>query len=497
MDRREFLKAGAGATVAGTIVSGHAGSTVRAATTEPRTTTTPAVLKTYTPEDHRRRLQNIGVCERGIRKCMRRHLITSYLPGQCVYNLCEYPLKGWEPNDYDEQELDRLRDHGIGLIQLHSEWRDELGLSGGSYFVPHNPAGFRRFVDMVHKRGMKVIIYTSTAYFGQHDPAFRKEWTRGHAWKNFCMNLAVCSAASAGWRAYLLPQLVRLLDDYGIDGLYNDRDIARNDRPPTSDEVRPFKEGPADEAVTADLLALIYAEVKRRGGIVKIHSGRASTPSTELPVYDYLWVGELVGDVDGLRKAAKNYAPYVVPCIDRCSGAKIEREEELYLQAVPYMQFPLLMAGRPFTGERGFVPGIHYFSNDYRKLRQTWEYYKAHPKGHHRYGWWDSAPAGRPEARPAHAHWLKQYLPMVEEGTWAYLDIGDSDLFARPLPKDVVASAFANRDMYLVLANYGRVPAEIMTSGGYVSAADPKAAPKQRWELPGRSLHLLRRGEPA
>ncbi|MBU4400326.1 MAG: hypothetical protein KKE86_13455, partial [Planctomycetes bacterium] len=265
------------------------------------------------------------------------------------------------------------------------------------------------------------------------------------------------------------------------------------DRPPTSDEVRPFKEGPTDEAVTADLFALIYAEVKRRGGIVKVHSGGANAPPTKLPVYDYLWVGELVGDVDGLREAVKNHAPYVVPCIDRCWGPKVEREEELYLQAVPYMQFPLLMAGRPLTGERGFVPGVHYYTNNYRELRQTWEYYKAHPEGPHRYGWWDSVPAGRPEARPTHARWLKQYLPMVEEGTWAYLDISDSDLFAQPLPKDVVASAFANRDMYLVLANYGRVPAEIVTSGEYVLAADPKSAPKSRWNLEGRSLYILQR----
>lgn len=491
MDRRQFLRVGAGTVAAKTILSQHPGATTRLIAAETRPPLMPSVLSTFTADDHRRRLQNIKACESGIRKCMRKHLVTGYLPGQCIYNLCEYPsLEPWQPNDYDEQELDRLRNHGIGLIQLHNEWADWLGLFGGNHFVPQNPAGFRRFVDMVHKRGMKLIAYISTAYFSRRDPAFCEPWSRRQTWRGAYFDLAVCSAASAGWRAYLLPQLVRLLDDYGIDGLYNDRDIARNDRPPTADEVRPFAEGAADEAVTADLLAMIYAEVKRRGGIVKLHTGGATGPQTNLPVYDYLWVGELVRKVDDLRNATKNLTPYVVPCLDFATGTKVEREEELYLHAVPYMQFPLLMAGRPFTGERGFVPGIKYYS-EYRNLRQIREHYQAHPEGPHGYGWWDSVP-GRPEARPAHARWLRRYLPMVEEGTWAYLDIGDSDMFAGPLPTDVVASAFANRELHLVLANYGRQPAEIVTSRMFVPSAEPASAPGNRWSLEGRSLRILR-----
>jgi len=54
MNRREFLKAGAGATMVGTVVSGNAGSTAGAASAETSTTGTPAVLDAYTAEDHRR-----------------------------------------------------------------------------------------------------------------------------------------------------------------------------------------------------------------------------------------------------------------------------------------------------------------------------------------------------------------------------------------------------------------------------------------------------------
>jgi hypothetical protein len=100
---------------------------------------------------------------------------------------------------------------------------------------------------------------------------------------------------------------------------------------------------------------------------------------------------------------------------------------------------------------------------------------------------------GRPEAKPTHARWLKQYLPMVEEGTWAWLEIHDSDLFSGPLPQAVVASAFANRRLYLVLANYGSTPARVETSDTYLSVAEQSAEPRSRWDLEARSLLLLNR----
>jgi hypothetical protein len=76
-------------------------------------------------------------------------------------------------------------------------------------------------------------------------------------------------------------------------------------------------------------------------------------------VYDYLWVGETVDSIDSLRTAVKNHPPYVVRCLD-FSRATIPKEDEMYLQSIPYMQFPLLLGGRPVTGERAVIPGIHY-----------------------------------------------------------------------------------------------------------------------------------------
>jgi hypothetical protein len=463
--------------------------------------TAPPVLAEYADSDHRKRLLNIGVCQRAIRTCLRKHLITSYLPGQCCYNLGEYPCrKPWDPDEWDEQELDRLRDHGIRLIHVHEEWSDSQRLFGGHKLAPLNPAGFRRFVDMVHRRGMKLIVYASSGYFEQSDPDFRPEWTEQNdrPLREIYFRYAHCSPASPGWRAYYLKHVVRILDEYGVDGLYNDlgyRQPPGLSGKPTGDQVLAFEETAAQDGALGDLLALIYAEVHRRGGVVKVHRGGVRCPNTELKVYDYLWVGEGAREGDRLREAVKDHPPYVVPCLDM-SRATIANEDELYLHSIPYMQFPVLLAGRPFTGQRAVIPGIEYPPEEKcfwtRHCRAIWRRYQANPQGPHSYGWWDSTP-GRPEARPAHARWLKQYLPMVEEGTWAWLEIRDSDLFARPLPKNVVASALANRELHLALANYDAAPARVETSDWYLRAADPAARPARQWDLPGRSLHILRR----
>ena len=496
MNRRDFLKAGGAATTVGALIPGISGSAAEIAAVKATKAASPAIVATYSAEDHRRRLKNVAICNRQIRASMRKHLITDYLPGQCCYNLGEYPCrKPWDPDDVDERELDTLRDQGVRLIQVHEEWNDSQRLFGANKFDALNPAGFRRFVDMVHRRGMKIIVYLSSGFFQRTDPDFRREWAREQDLIAAYYQYAWCSPASPGWRAYLLPHLARVLDEYGVDGIYNDlgyRSLAAPPATPTSDEVLAFEETATHDGALADLLELIYAEVHRRGGVVKIHHSGANRPQTDAKIYDYLWVGEYVDSSDGLREAVKNFPPYLVPCLDM-TRAKIDKEDDLYLQTIPYMQFPLLQAGRPFTGERGSIPGVKYADDVYvRYLREAWEHYQAHPEGPHCYGWWDST-RGRPEARPTYARWLKQYAPMVEEGTWAWLAIKDSGLFAQPLPENVVASAFANRDLYLVLANYGRAPVEVVTSDAYVPVSDPGAGRQTRWNLEGRSLHILKR----
>jgi hypothetical protein len=499
MHRRHFLGAGLGAMAGGAAMRGQWPDQARAGDSS---AARPAseLFDLYTADDHRRRLENIRLGEQGVGACLRKHLIAGYLPGQCCYNLGEYPsLKRWEPGEPDEQELDRLRDHGVQLVQVHEEWNDSQRLFGGNKFTPVNPAGFRRFVEMVHRRGMKLIVYVSSGYFERTDPDFRRQWARNQDLVEIYYRNACCSPASPAWRAYLLPRLRRILDDYGVDGFYNDLGyvpLAGNPQPPTPDEVLAFPEAADRDEALGDLLHLLYEEVHRRGGVMKVHYCDTHRPLTDLKVYDYLWVGEAASSGDSVREAVKDYLPYVVPCVDM-SRAKIDNEDELYLHALPYMQFPLLLAGRPVTGQRAAVPGVRYTPDphDYwtRHFRAIWTYYQAHPQGPYSYGWWDSVP-GRPEARPTHARWLKLYRPMVEEGTWAWLEVRDSALLARPPEKGVVVSAFANRNFYLAVANYQRRPATIQTRDAYVSASAPGAAARS-WPLAARSLLILTRAE--
>jgi hypothetical protein len=494
--RRSFLQNAVGAALAG--VPGAAAAVPAA----PSPDLGPGRILKFTAEQHRRRLENIAACEQGIRKCMRKHLITTYIPGQVSYNLGEYPCrKPYDPDGYDEQELDRLRGLGVRLVQVMEDWNDMMRLFGGDKFTAVNPAGLRRFIDMVHSRGMKILLYASTGYFQYGDPDLKDEWVRGLPgpvnqsahWK-----LIRCSPASAGWRAYMLSRTLRMLDEYGPDGLYNDwgyRPLYNNPKPPTKDEVIAFEETADHDAALEDLLALIYSEVKRRGGIYKMHSDRNNRPMTKTQLYDYLWVGENVTQSDRVRIETRNHPPYVIPCYD-LSYSKLDNEDEMYLQSIPYMQFPLLLGGRPFTGERAAIPGVQYRPEDQDHLlhrwREMWRYYQAHPNGPFAYGPWDSFPP-RPNVRETYGRWLKRYLPLVEDGTWTYLEVSDSDLFDRPLPSDVVASFFVNLETYLVLANYGKQDAVISARDGYLPPEEPGASGRKQWSLPARSLLILRR----
>ncbi len=500
MKRRDFLASTLGGGAVGFAASRAASAQEPLAAPGSIAATAP-VLRSYTAAEHRRRLMNIALCEKSIGACMRRHLVTNYLPFHAAYNLGEYPARTrWEPNDYDEAELDRLRDHGIQLIQVFDDWNDSLRLFGGDKYSPTNPEGFRRFVDMVHARGMKLLPYISSGFLQRTDPDFRPEWSReGDFLVLGYWNMARCSPASPGWRAFLLPKVLSVLDEYGADGIYNDGGYLANKHAlrgaPTPDEVEAFDETPEYDGAFTDLLELLYGEVKRRGGIMKLHVNAAEQPMTRgVRVYDYLWVGEGVANLDGMRNTVKDYLPYVTPCPDMTFAAS-DAKDDPYLHGIPYMQFPLLQAGRPFTGERAMIPGVAYNSDpsDFwmRICRDAWKWHQERPDGPHAYGAWDAIP-GRSDTRPTHRHWLNRYLPLVEEGSLAWIEVADGALFRTPLPSELVVSVFANRDIYIVLANYGHAPVEVNLNHASTSTSLPDDSPHADWTVNSRSLEILR-----
>ncbi len=497
MDRRSFLKTGGQAVVAGSVASGFspAASGVEVVSTPSEG---DSLLGDYTAEDHRKRLENIARCTRAIRSSMREHFVTDYRPGQCCYNLGEYPsTKPWVVDEYDAQELDRLRDEGIQVIQVFDDWNDSLRLFGGDKYSAVNPSGYHKFIELAHARGMKVLTYTSTCFIQRSDPDFKQEWSReGDFLQVGYWDMARCSPASPGWRAFVMQKFARIMEEYGTDGIYVDGGYLSNQHaykgtmPVAPDEIVAFDETAEHDGAFTDMLALIYADVKRRGGILKLHVNAAEKPQSRgLDTYDYLWVGEGVKEADTLRETVKNYEPYLVPCLDM-GFTSLESENEPYLHSIPYLQFPVSMGGRIFTGERGFVPGITYKDDFWMtRCRDAWKQYQEDPTKLHTYSAWDEVP-GSPKTRETHARWLKQYLPLVEEGTKAWLEIGDSDLFAAPLPAGVVASAFANRELHLVLANYSREAVEIATTTSYVATGETDATTS--WTLPPRSLRILK-----
>jgi hypothetical protein len=415
-----------------------------------------AVLTSYTSHDHGRRLANIRLCEQGVRQCLRKHLITNYIPGHALYDVQN---KNWEPDDRDEKALKKFHDAGIGLIQPWSNWADSSW--GKNHLVAQNPAGFRRFVELAHKVGLKVIPYTSSQFFERTDANFRGEWAwpKGYDLVEFDYHLAHCSPASPAWRAYILPRMVRVMDEYGVDGLYNDLGYLRpGDYPDyygpresaAKDDVAAFEETAAKDGAMGDMLALLYEEVKRRGGIYKLHKEGADTIHTTAKIYDYLWIGEAVREVDWLRETTKGYTPYLVP--QRLVRLNPGEELETFLNSIPYMRFPVMGHGQP--GEQGEKYWIDYVK------------------------------------------WMKVYSPLVEEGTWAYLEIADSDWFTQSLPRGTIASAFANRELYLVLANYNHAAVEIATLEDYISTHTAMPVPGKIWKLAPRSFEILRRVPP-
>ena len=81
---------------------------------------------------------------------------------------------------------------------------------------------------------------------------------------------------------------------------------------------------------------------------------------------------------------------------------------------------------------------------------------------------------------------------MVEEGSWAWIQINQSNLFRHPIPGHIVVSAFANREIYLVVANYGKSQVELETAAPFVPCQEPLSEARTHLQLRARSLLLLK-----
>ena len=197
-------------------------------------------------------MENIAHAQRHIRRCLGQHLVSELPAGAVLLNLGEYPCrKPWDPDDWDERALDELQAHGIRLIQVHEEWNDSQRLFGSHKLAALNPAGFRRFVEMVHRRGMRLIVYVSSGYFDRKDPDFGPSGPCSRTCARSTSRMPIARRPARGGGP-ILSHLVRILDDYGVDGVYNDLGYMQPGSPDprlhARDEVLAFEESPVQTA---------------------------------------------------------------------------------------------------------------------------------------------------------------------------------------------------------------------------------------------------------
>lgn len=460
-------------------------------------------MTSLTVDSQARRVRNLTYAESRIVKCRNRHFVNRYFPGAVTYNLSEYPYpSSIAPTEYDHELLATLAAGGVELIELHEEWNDVLRLYGGDKYTTYDPKGLREFIDLVHSFGMRIICYMSTGFFQKTDPDFRESFIRYPvSLREIYYDYVVCSPESPEWRAYLLPRLERILDEYGFDGLYNDTGYDQfvhdltvkypNVGLETVETDYELKYDPAFE----DLLGQVMTMTHERNGISKVHISWDLAPNAYSKVYDYLWVGECVQSEERLRERTRDLAPYVVPCPDYHMKSEVNHDD-IYLNSIPMMQFPLRIDGRPVTGERAFTEGIEYrqpVEEDHWSayFRAVHEFYKANPDGPYTYGTWDGV-APPADARARWLQYLKLYKPMVAANTRCWLDVEDSGLCTEGSDlSDTVMSVFANDELYLVVANYATTPKQLEFADAWTDRESNETGRSHRLEPRSLRFFLL------
>ena len=453
-------------------------------------------MKNLSLEQHKKRIDNINHAEQANKQYLRRHRIREYLAGQATYNLGDYPARfSIEPTEYDYDLLKDMAQNGVQLIQIHEEWNDAIRHLGADKFTSHDPAGLQKFVDLCHSFGIKIIPYISTGYFSALDPEFKTEFARAeYDLISSHFHYRRCYAGSPAWREYMLPRTIAALDKYGFDGIYNDwgydgTQIAVRKAMAEGIDVKTLAvyDMPYDPELE-DLLGIIYHEIKKRGGVYKIHADRNNTTPCKDKVYDYLWIGENV--VKESYGIGKDYEPYIVPCQD-ASSTNAENPDAYYVKTIPFMQFPLLKRGRPAMGS-GIHEDIPYdtrsFGHKHRELVE--QYMKEHPDGPYVYSHWSSIPDDV-EEYPRWCRYFGLYSPMVEENSVAYIELRESEDILSPIPKKVFASMFVGNECYLVVSNLENADYTLALRDEWIDRESGKSG--KQFVLPPTSILFLRR----
>ena len=415
-----------------------------------------------TERQQQARIDAIRAAETKNKAYLRRIRVHDYLAGQAIYNLGDYPARvDAAPTAYDRQRIREMAEAGVQLIQLHEDWNDACRLYGADKFHAVNREGMKDFVRLCHSYGIKVIAYVSSGYFQENDPDFREEFSpikRKFANNYFCYRKG--NHGSASWRAYVIPKTLEAMDTYGFDGIFNDWGYDGH-VPGTHCYMAPD----AYDADVEDMLSQLYSEIKKRGGVYKLHCDRNNRAPCKDRVYDYLWVGEAVTEMQA--GIGKDYPGYVVPCQDRHFSDAMTLEDYM-AYTLPFLQFPLLKTGRPIQGKNTDLPGVTYYGGDEQEFyAAVGQYMEDHPDGPYVYSLWSSIPDD-PTEFSVWKHYFSLYAPMVTENSLVYVELRQSDYITSPLPEKVYASLFVNEESYLVISNLSGEPYPLALEGEWL-----------------------------
>lgn len=423
-------------------------------------------------EMQRKRMDNLRYAREAVKDCLYEHRIYDYHPGNVSYFLGEYPLKfSIEPTEYDYGTLKKYSELGITYIKVHEEWNDSIRVLCADKFTTHDDRGFRKFIDMCHSFGLKILPYVSAGYFHIYDPDFKKEWMKQEIYlTGQYFKYGNCSLESAGWRGYFYDKAMNIMDEYGVDGLYNDHapdEMFRLSREHLEKYGTRFQ--PEDfpyDPYAEDFYSQLYHGIKSRGGTAIMHIGENYYPPTKERVYDYLMIGENISSSKDLLKG-KAYSPYIINLVDRKTQTEFGADYP-YVLSIPYMQFTCLNHGRRLKLDKTTAdvtwhdvdmdnPGEESIITFWRNAAK-WA--QEHPDGPYTHGEFSAIP-DPDDIVDRYGAYLQLYLPMVKDDSVAHIEIHEATLLKNPkVPDEIIASLFTNEEQYLVFSNIGKTPWE-------------------------------------
>jgi len=417
-----------------------------------------------TEKAEKRRLENLRLVWRSIDvdQCLKVIHVRDYPQGFVHYAYGHYPSRQpYTPDEKDWQLLKECGKNGVDAVILWG-WHDFAGIEGKGVLTAREPEGLKKFVQVAHKNGLKVLPYTSTSWCDVRDGVYRPEWGRGFRLDEMYYRLERCCPGAPSWRTFYLGKVECLFEKFGIDGVYNDSGFAVGGG--CQNEAKGHIHLSEDEkgfaSLCEDFQQELYTLVKRHHGLLVFFYNADQMPPFR-KFWDYLLVGEGIRDLRISTEKTKHYPLYVLryPDWSRLITDKAdprwapdlsrvdEIENLMYACTIPYMQFTASWGGFHGEAEDVFtIPGVEWLGEEDGWTRWHNRLQELKEKG--------LKPPALDKER-----WYKLlgiYKQMTKDGSVAFMEVkGKNDFLSAPLTEKMVASIFVNEDIYFALSNLG------------------------------------------